>query len=137
MTNFALGKERVEASNPEYVKQVIPQIVDLLNRIQVFTETRDLRRTNENRMKRETLLQLNDKVTISDAFFFLNFKFEAVKYPGALDPILDDKPVLVIAIKDNPEGKVLYSFLDMTELMDEENPSEDKDINVKQQKHCE
>ena len=53
--------------------------------------------------------------------FVPSFAFSATTYPGATDPSLEGKPVLVIAIKDtNAAGTTTttYSFLDMTSLVD-------------------
>ena len=53
--------------------------------------------------------------------FIGDFEFSATTYPGATDPELDGKPVLVIAIKDtNAAGTttVSYSFLNMETLVD-------------------
>lgn len=52
--------------------------------------------------------------------FVPEFAFSAETYPGAEDPGLDGKPVMVLAVKDK-EGEaetVTYSFLDMTKLVD-------------------
>ena len=49
------------------------------------------------------------------------FTFSAETYPGATNPNLDGKPVLIIAIKDtNAAGTVTrtYSFLNMEDLVD-------------------
>ena len=57
--------------------------------------------------------------------FVQNFTFSAATYPGAVNPSLDGKPVLVFAVKtttDRTSGTVedtfAYSFLDMTSLVD-------------------
>lgn len=53
--------------------------------------------------------------------FEANFVFNAETYPGATNPSLDGKPVLVIAVKDtNAAGTVTttYSFLNMETLVD-------------------
>ena len=57
--------------------------------------------------------------------FVPNFAFTAAAYPGAVNPSLDGKPVLVFAVKnttDRTSGTVndsfAYSFLDMTSLVD-------------------
>ena len=53
--------------------------------------------------------------------FVSSFAFDATTYPGATNPSLEGKPVLVIAIKDtNAAGTVTttYSFLDMEDLID-------------------
>ena len=50
------------------------------------------------------------------------FEFSAATYPGAENPNLDGKPVLVISVKDtNAAGQVTktYSFLNMEDLVDE------------------
>ena len=53
--------------------------------------------------------------------FIANFVFSSETYPGATNPSLDGKPVLVIAVKDtNAAGTVTttYSFLNMETLVD-------------------
>ena len=52
--------------------------------------------------------------------FVSNFTFSAETYPGAINPELDGKPVLVIAVKETNGGiaTITYSFLDMTSLVD-------------------
>ena len=57
--------------------------------------------------------------------FVPNFAFSAASYPGAVNPSLDGKPVLVFAVKtttDRTSGTVddsfAYSFLDMSTLVD-------------------
>lgn len=57
--------------------------------------------------------------------FVPKFAFTAAAYPGAVNPSLDGKPVLVFAVKtttDSTTGTVndsfTYSFLDMTSLVD-------------------
>ncbi len=57
--------------------------------------------------------------------FVPNFEFNATTYPGATNPSLNGKPVLVFAIKnttDRTSGTVsdtyTYSFLDMSTLVD-------------------
>ena len=57
--------------------------------------------------------------------FVSNFAFNAQTYPGATNPSLEGKPVLVIAIKtttDSANGTAddtfSYSFLDLTSLVD-------------------
>lgn len=57
--------------------------------------------------------------------FVPNFTFTAAAYPGAVNPSLDGKPVLVFAVKnttDRSSGTLndtfAYSFLDMTSLVD-------------------
>ena len=50
--------------------------------------------------------------------FVDSFSFSSVTYPGATNPNLDGKPVLVLAVK-NPDGStVTYSFLNMLHLVD-------------------
>ena len=49
-----------------------------------------------------------------------NFVFNAETYPGATNPSLDGKPVLVIAVKDTTAAgtvTVTYSFLNMETLV--------------------
>ena len=57
--------------------------------------------------------------------FIPNFAFSAASYPGAQNPSLDDKPVLVFAVKnttDRTSGTAsdtfTYSFMDMSSLVD-------------------
>ena len=57
--------------------------------------------------------------------FVSNFAFSAATYPGAVNPSLDGKPVLVFAVKtttDRTSGTVddsyAYSFMDMSTLVD-------------------
>ena len=57
--------------------------------------------------------------------FVSNFTFAASTYPGAVNPSLDGKPVLVLAVKgttDSTNGTasdtITYSFLDMSTLVD-------------------
>ncbi len=57
--------------------------------------------------------------------FVSNFAFTAAAYPGAVNPSLDGKPVLVFAVKtttDRTSGTVddsyAYSFMDMSTLVD-------------------
>lgn len=49
-----------------------------------------------------------------------NFSFSAATYPGATDPNLDGKTVLVLAVKgDGTPPTVKYSFVNMTGLIDD------------------
>ena len=57
--------------------------------------------------------------------FIANFAFTAASYPGAQNPSLDGKPVLVFAVKnttDRTSGTAsdtfTYSFMDMSSLVD-------------------
>ena len=61
--------------------------------------------------------------------FVPNFTFTAASYPGAVNPSLDGKPVLVFAVKtttDRTSGTVddsyAYSFMDMSTLVDTYSP---------------
>lgn len=54
-----------------------------------------------------------------------SFEFTAAKYPGAVNPSLDGKPVFVLAVRGSSdpatgtvEDSVSYSFLDMSTLID-------------------
>lgn len=54
-----------------------------------------------------------------------SFKFTAEKYPGAINPSLDDKPVFVLAVKGTTDAAngtesdtITYSFVDMSKLID-------------------
>lgn len=49
--------------------------------------------------------------------FVSNFAFSTTTYPGATNPSLDGKPVLVLAVKGT-DGSVAYSFLNMASLID-------------------
>lgn len=49
--------------------------------------------------------------------FVAKFKFDAATYPGATDPKLDNKPVMVLAVKGD-DGSCTYSFLNMAALVD-------------------
>lgn len=49
-----------------------------------------------------------------------NFAFNAATYPGATDPSLDGKTVLVLAVKgDGTPPTVKYSFVNMTNIIDD------------------
>lgn len=64
--------------------------------------------------------------------FVSNFTFVSATYPGATDPSLNGKPVLVLAVKDtaaNGTVTTTYSFLDMTKLVDTYVPA-DNSINI-------
>lgn len=55
--------------------------------------------------------------------FVANFTFSAQSYPGATNPSLDGKPVLVLAVKgidhaNNDAETTAYSFLNMETLVD-------------------
>ena len=51
-----------------------------------------------------------------------NFAFSDAAYPGATDPNLNGKTVMVLAVKDDAKGTendtVNYSFVDLTELIE-------------------
>ena len=49
-----------------------------------------------------------------------SFMWSALTYPNSVNPNLDGKPVLVLAIKDDDEENpnISYSFVDMTNLVD-------------------
>ncbi len=49
--------------------------------------------------------------------FVASFAFSSSTYPGATNPNLDGKPVLVLAIKGS-DGSVTYSFMNMATLVD-------------------
>ena len=49
--------------------------------------------------------------------FVSSFAFSTTTYPGATNPSLDGKPVLVLAIKGT-DGTTTYSFLNMASLID-------------------
>ena len=49
--------------------------------------------------------------------FVYSFTFNAETYPGATNPNLDGKAVLVMAVK-GVDNSVAYSFLDLSELID-------------------
>ena len=50
--------------------------------------------------------------------FVAKFKFDAATYPGATDPKLDGKPVMVLAVKGENPNSCTYSFLSMAALVD-------------------
>ena len=57
--------------------------------------------------------------------FVQNFAFNAATYPGAVNPSLDGKPVMVLAVKGTTDvangtanDTVSYSFLDVSALVD-------------------
>ncbi len=47
-----------------------------------------------------------------------NFAFTAAEYPGATDPNLNGKPVMVLAVRDSDGTEITYSFVNMTKLLD-------------------
>ena len=49
--------------------------------------------------------------------FVSSFAFSSTTYPGATNPNLDGKPVLVLAVKGT-DGSIAYSFLNMASLID-------------------
>ena len=60
--------------------------------------------------------------------FVPNFAFSQAEYPGATDPNLDGKPVMVLAVKgidhnNNDAETTTYSFLDMETLVDTYHPA--------------
>lgn len=50
--------------------------------------------------------------------FVPSFAFSATTYPGATDPKLDGKPVMVLAVKGENPDSCTYSFLSMAALVD-------------------
>lgn len=50
--------------------------------------------------------------------FVAKFKFDAATYPGATDPKLDGKPVMVLTVKGENPDNCTYSFLNMAALVD-------------------
>ena len=54
--------------------------------------------------------------------FVPNFAWSEETYPGSVDPSLEGKPVMVLAIKGDAEGEendtIAWSFLDMAALVD-------------------
>lgn len=50
--------------------------------------------------------------------FVGKFKFSDTTYPGAADPKLDGKPVMVLAVKGENPDSCTYSFLNMAALVD-------------------
>ena len=61
--------------------------------------------------------------------FVANFVFSAAQYPGAVNPSLDGKPVLVLGVKGTTDpatgtasDTIAYSFLDMSTLVDTYTP---------------
>lgn len=60
--------------------------------------------------------------------FVPNFMFSQASYPGATDPNLNGKPVMVLAVKgidhtNNNAESTTYSFLDMETLVDTYHPA--------------
>ena len=49
--------------------------------------------------------------------FVQSFAFSTETYPGATDPSLDGKPVMVLAVKAEGGSSVTYSFVDLTYLL--------------------
>lgn len=49
--------------------------------------------------------------------FVQSFAFSAETYPGATDPGLDGKPVMVLAVKAEGGTEITYSFVDLTYLL--------------------
>ena len=49
--------------------------------------------------------------------FVQSFAFDAETYPGASDPSLDGKPVMVLAVKTEDGSTITYSFVDLTYLL--------------------
>lgn len=47
-----------------------------------------------------------------------NFSWSALTYPNSANPNLDGKPVLVLAVRDDDNSTISYSFADMTDLID-------------------
>ena len=50
--------------------------------------------------------------------FVPSFAFSTTTYPGATDPKLDGKPVMVLAVKGENPDSCTYSFLSMAALVD-------------------
>ena len=67
-----------------------------------------------------SLSEIFDFLDCTRTVFVEAFNFDPEKYPQTTDPLLNERAVLVFAIKDKPKGKVHYSFLDITEFFDEE-----------------
>ena len=49
--------------------------------------------------------------------FVQSFAFSTETYPGATDPSLEGKPVMVLAVKAEGGSSVTYSFVDLTYLL--------------------
>lgn len=49
--------------------------------------------------------------------FVQSFAFSAETYPGATDPSLEGKPVMVLAVKAEGGTEITYSFVDLTYLL--------------------
>ena len=63
--------------------------------------------------------------------FVPSFAFNAETYPGATDPKLEGKPVMVLAVKGENPDSCTYSFLDMAALVDTyKAKTEDKDAST-------
>lgn len=50
--------------------------------------------------------------------FVQSFVWSSTSYPGSTNPSLEGKPVLVLALKNSSNNTVVYSFLNMYELVD-------------------
>ena len=50
--------------------------------------------------------------------FVQSFAWSSTSYPGSTNPSLEGKPVLVLALKNSSDNAVVYSFLNMYELVD-------------------
>lgn len=59
-------------------------------------------------------------IDASKTTFVPNFTFNSATYPGATDPSLDNKPVIVLAVKTTDKGAdtYAYSFIDVHTLVD-------------------
>lgn len=55
--------------------------------------------------------------------FVQNFAYSAETYPGATDPCLDGKPVMVLAVKAEGGTEITYSFVDLTYLLNTYKPA--------------
>lgn len=60
-----------------------------------------------------------------------NFIWSALTYPNSVNPNLDGKAVLVMAVRDDDENNptITYSFVDMSKLIDIYTPA-DKSVNI-------
>lgn len=56
--------------------------------------------------------------------FVQNFAFDEETYPGATDPGLDGKPVMVLAVKAEGGTEITYSFVDLTYLLNTYKPAD-------------
>ena len=75
-----------------------------------------------NNLVKVSALNFSEEIFLDQAGTTLveNFAFNAATYPGATNPNLDGKTVLVLAVKGDKETNptVKYSFVDLSKLID-------------------